>query len=164
MTFPLADALCWLLAARAQILDVLELEARGAENPAVADAVPGYVQFFSDLCHVQAARAAGEAGRICAELVYGLPAAMPSWDDPDAAGCMGGDEVDELEGLIPGFGSGARIYLDVIEADGSHATKAGPCVKFTGLETFQALRRDWTAVWPARAWRKTARPRRSRAS
>ncbi len=30
VTFALADALCWLLASRAQILDVLELEARGA--------------------------------------------------------------------------------------------------------------------------------------
>ena len=29
VTFPLADALCWLLASRCQILDVLELEARG---------------------------------------------------------------------------------------------------------------------------------------
>jgi alkylation response protein AidB-like acyl-CoA dehydrogenase len=139
VTFPLADALCWLLAVRAQILDVLELEAKGAENPAVADAVPGYVQFFSDLCHVQSARAAGEAGRICADLVMGY-LRHASWDGPDAPGCMGGDEADELEGLIPGFGSGARIYLEVIEADGSHAAKAGPCVKFTGLETFRTLR------------------------
>ncbi len=30
--------------------------------------------------------------------------------------------------------------MDVIEADGSHAQKAGPCVKFAGLETFRALR------------------------
>jgi len=139
VTFPLADALCWLLAVRAQILDVLELEAQGGANPAVADAVPGYVQFFSDLCHVQAARAAGEAGRICADLVMGH-LRHASWDDPNAPGCMGGDAVDELEGLIPGFGSGARIYMDVVEADGSHATKAGPCVKFTGVETFRALR------------------------
>ena len=33
VTFPLADALCWLLASRYQILDVLELEARGPEDP-----------------------------------------------------------------------------------------------------------------------------------
>jgi electron-transferring-flavoprotein dehydrogenase len=139
VTFPLADALCWLLAVRAQILDVLVLESRGADNPALADALPGAVQFFTDLCHVQSARATGEAGRICAELVMGY-LRHASWDDPNAPGCMGGDEVDELEGLIPGFASGARIYMDVIEADGSHATKAGPCVKFTGLETFRALR------------------------
>ena len=32
VTFGLADALCWLLASRCQILDVLELEARGGEK------------------------------------------------------------------------------------------------------------------------------------
>ena len=36
-TFALADALCWLLAARCQILDVLELEARGGDDAAVAE-------------------------------------------------------------------------------------------------------------------------------
>ena len=40
VTFPLADALCWLLAARQFILDVLELEAKGAANPALADGLP----------------------------------------------------------------------------------------------------------------------------
>ena len=34
VTFPMADALCWLLASRCQILDVLELEERGAADPA----------------------------------------------------------------------------------------------------------------------------------
>ncbi len=32
VTFPLADALCWLVAARCQILDLLELERRGARR------------------------------------------------------------------------------------------------------------------------------------
>ncbi len=139
VTFPLADALCWLLSVRAQILDVLELEARGPENPAIADAVPGYAQFFSDLCHVQAARSAGEVGRICAELVMGY-LRHPSWDDAASPGCIGCDEADALEGLIPGFGVGAHTYMDVVESDGSHVQKAGPCVKFAGLETFRALR------------------------
>ena len=71
VTFPLADALCWLLAARQFILDVIELETKGAANPALADGLAGTVDFFTDLCHVQSARAAGEVGRICAELVYG---------------------------------------------------------------------------------------------
>jgi hypothetical protein len=71
VTFPLADALCWLVASRQQILDVRELAARGSENPVVAEALPGTLQFLSDLCHIQAARAAGEVGRICADLVYG---------------------------------------------------------------------------------------------
>lgn len=71
VVFPFADALCWLLASRQQILDVLELEQKGPENAVVAEGLAGFVNFFSDLCHVQSARAAGEVGRICAELVYG---------------------------------------------------------------------------------------------
>lgn len=72
VVFPLADALCWLLTVRQQILDVIELEQKGPENPVVAADLNGLVNFFSDLSSVQAARAAGEAGRICAELVYGF--------------------------------------------------------------------------------------------
>jgi len=72
VVFPLADALCWLLTVRQQILDVVELEQKGPENPVVAADLNGLVNFFSDLSSVQAARAAGEAGRICAELVYGF--------------------------------------------------------------------------------------------
>jgi len=139
VTFPMADALCWLLSVRSQILDVLELEERGPDNPAIADAVPGYTQFFTDLCHVQAARAAGEAGRICAELVMGY-LRHPTWDEPGCTGCIGCDEADELEGLIPGFSASAHIYMDVVETDGSHAKKAGPCAKFEGLDTFRRLR------------------------
>jgi len=77
VTFSMADALCWLLAARQQQLDLLELEARGVENPVVAEGLAGLVGFLTDLSHVQSATAAGEAARICAELVYGyngLPA------------------------------------------------------------------------------------------
>ncbi|MBI2220224.1 MAG: acyl-CoA/acyl-ACP dehydrogenase [Acidobacteria bacterium] len=139
VTFPLADALCWLLAARCQILDVLELEARAAERPDLADVSAGYVAFLSDLCHVQAARAAGEAGRICTELVYGYRR-HPSWDDACAAGCCQSEAADALEGLIPGFGASAVTYMDVIEADGAHPDKAGPCVRFPALQTFQRLR------------------------
>jgi alkylation response protein AidB-like acyl-CoA dehydrogenase len=71
VVFPFADALCWLLAPREQILDLLELKEKGPDNPVVASGLEGFVNFFSDLCHVQSARAAGEVGRICAELVYG---------------------------------------------------------------------------------------------
>ena len=87
VTFPLADALCWLLAVARQILDVLELEAKGPENPAVAEGLPGCSSFFTDLCHVQSARAAGEVGRICAELVFGYNR-HPAWDDAGCDGCL----------------------------------------------------------------------------
>ena len=42
VTFPLADALCWLLASRAQILDLMELEKKGPENPTLAEGLPDW--------------------------------------------------------------------------------------------------------------------------
>ncbi len=93
VTFPLADALCWLLASRSQILDVLELETKGPENPALAEALPGLLQFFTDLCHVQTARAAGEVGRICAELVFGYNR-HPAWDTEGCASCYQSEDLE----------------------------------------------------------------------
>ncbi len=136
VTFPLADALCWLLAARAFILDVLELEAKGPENPVVAEGLAGTLQFFTDLCHLQTARAAGEVGRICAELVFGYNR-HPAWDDPDYKGCYQQDELISLESLIPGMSS---VAVDVLGDDGSHPTKAGPCASTNGLDQFIKLR------------------------
>jgi alkylation response protein AidB-like acyl-CoA dehydrogenase len=135
VTFPLADALCWLVAARCQILDVLRLRKHGAEDPSLAEGLPGLVNFLTDLCHVQSSRASGEVGRICAELVFGYDR-HPSWDEPGAHGCWHQDELDEIEGLIPGFNAYA---LDVIQSDGSHPQKAGPCVKCHGAQPFLTL-------------------------
>ena len=75
VTFPLADALSWLVATRQQILDVLRLESQGAADPSLTEGLPGTLAFLVNLCHVHSASAAGEAGRICAELVYGYNAA-----------------------------------------------------------------------------------------
>jgi alkylation response protein AidB-like acyl-CoA dehydrogenase len=135
VTFPLADALCWLLAARCQILDALELERRGASDPAVAEGLAGLVNFMTDLCHVQSARASGEVARICAELVFGYNR-HPAWDEAGYRGCYQQDELDSLEGIIPGIGS---YGLDVIGSDGSHPKKAGPCAKCNGAEQFLSL-------------------------
>jgi len=135
VSFPLADALCWLLAARYLILDVLELEDKGPANPVVAEGLPGLLAFYTDLCHVQSARAAGEVGRICAELVFGYRG-HPAWETDDAS-CYRAEELIALEGVIPGMASGAT---DVIEADGSHPSKAGPCARFDGYEQFVRLR------------------------
>jgi alkylation response protein AidB-like acyl-CoA dehydrogenase len=139
VTFPLADALCWLLASRSQILDLIALESKGAENPALAEALPGYIAFFTDLCHVECARAAGEVGRICSSLVYGYNR-HPAWDTEGCAACYQSEDLEAMEALIPGIASMARGYADVIEADGSHPLKAGPCVRFTGLDQFARLR------------------------
>jgi len=135
VTFPLADALCWLLSARSLILSVLELEKRGPENPLVAEGLEGTLNFYRDLCHVQSARAAGEVGRICAGLVFGYNR-HPSWET-DAEGCYHEDELIALESVIPGITS---VPTDVIGEDGSHPAKAGPCAKAVGLEPFQRLR------------------------
>jgi alkylation response protein AidB-like acyl-CoA dehydrogenase len=80
VTFPLADALCPLLASRLFILDILELAARGPENPVVAEGLEGYLGFFGDLARIQAARAAGEAARVCANLVHGYATADADLD------------------------------------------------------------------------------------
>ena len=112
---------------------------KGAANPALADGLPGSVSFFTDLCHVQSARAAGEVGRICAELVYGYNR-HPAWDEASCHACYCAEELDALEGIIPGIDGSARAYADVTEAGEAHPRKAGPCVRFTGLEAFVRLR------------------------
>lgn len=126
----LAEAFCWLAAARAQILE--------AATPAGRVSL-SHRAFLDDLCHVQAARAAGAVATTCAELVFGYRR-HPSWDVDACVTCYRADDLDELEGLMPGIASSARAHSDVIEADGSHEPKAGPCAKRTGVETFVQLR------------------------
>jgi alkylation response protein AidB-like acyl-CoA dehydrogenase len=139
VTFPLADSLCWLLAARQFVLDIIELEEKGSANPAVADDLSGTLRFFSDLAHVQAARAAGEVSRICAELVYGYNA-HPAWDDKSCNACYSAEELQSLEGFIPGIDSVARASSEVVECGEIRPLKAGPCVSTAGLEPFIRLR------------------------
>ena len=112
VAFSMADALSWLVASRYQMLDVIELESKGAERPELAESLPGTVQFFTDLCRVQAARAAGEVGRICAELVFGYQR-HPSPED-----CGAGDQLQGLEdfqtlrGRLDGSIAEARLAKD----------------------------------------------------
>jgi alkylation response protein AidB-like acyl-CoA dehydrogenase len=135
VTFAMADALCWLLASRCQILDVLELQAHGANDPVLAEGLPGTVQFLSDLCHVQAAQTAGEVGRICAELVFGYNR-HPAWDEEGNKRCFSACELEEYEETIPGISAYA---VDVIAENGSHPQKAGPCASCAGAEDFLRL-------------------------
>ncbi|MCU0772443.1 MAG: acyl-CoA/acyl-ACP dehydrogenase [Verrucomicrobia bacterium] len=139
VTFPLADALCWLLAARQFILDAIELETRGPENPAVAEGLAGTVAFYMDLCHTQTARASGEVGRVCAEIVYGYNR-HPAWTGESCHACYNAEDLDILEGIIPGIAGSARGVADVTEAGEAHPRKAGPCVCMTGFEEFVRLR------------------------
>lgn len=139
VTFPLADALCWLLASRQQMLDVLRLAGKGPENPAVAEELAGTLPFLTDLCHTQAARAAGEVARICADLVFGYNR-HPEWSAEACAACYGAGELDELEGIMPGIASAARGVADVREEGQAHPVKAGPCVETGRLQPFIRLR------------------------
>jgi alkylation response protein AidB-like acyl-CoA dehydrogenase len=139
VSFPLADALSWILAARQQVLDVLELEKQGPGHPVVAEQLPTLVPFLMDLCHVQTARAAGEVGRVCTDLVFGYRR-HPAWDEPGRSACYAANELDALEEVMPGIAATARFYSDVIETDGTHPSKAGPCVNTAGLEPFVRLR------------------------
>jgi len=140
VTFPVADALCWLLASRQQILDVVNLDATGAEqSPGLGEELGGTVPFLADLCRVQAARAGGETARICADLVFGYHS-HPEWNEDTCSACYQADDLDELEGVIPGIASAARGAADVIEEGKEHPDKAGPCPDTGLLESFHRLR------------------------
>jgi hypothetical protein len=102
----------------------------------VAEGLEGTVQFMTDLCHIQSARAAGEVGRICAELVYGYQR-HPAWDKEGYKGCYHVEELDFLEGLIPGI---SALAVDVVGPNGEHPAKAGPCAACKGVDGFQRLR------------------------
>jgi alkylation response protein AidB-like acyl-CoA dehydrogenase len=135
VTFPMADALCWLLASRCQILDALELEVRGGCDPLVSEGLEGTVQFLGDLCHIQAAQAAGEVARICAELVFGYNH-HPAWDEEGHGNCFLASELEEYEETMPGI---SAFAVDVLSADGSHPAKAGPCAGCAGNSDFLRL-------------------------
>jgi hypothetical protein len=64
----------------------------------------------------------------------------PAWDSNACRTCYQAGDLEDLESLIPGMDSVARACTDVIEADGSHPFKAGPCAQFDGLEVFSRLR------------------------
>jgi alkylation response protein AidB-like acyl-CoA dehydrogenase len=141
VTFVLADALCWLVASRTQILDVLELEARGPSDPVASEGLEGTVQFLSDLCHTQAAQAAGEVSRICAELVFGYNC-HPSWNEEEHRNCFLASELEEFEETMPGI---SAFALDVLAADGTHPQKAGPCAGCAGNNDFLRMQSRLTA-------------------
>jgi len=135
VTFALADALCWLLASRYQILDVLELEAKGPADATVSEDLSATVQFFSDLAHSQAAQAAGEVSRICADLVFGYNQ-HPSWNKDAEKCCFLASELEDYEVTMPGI---SALAVDVIFKDGTHPEKAGPCAGCAGAGDFLRL-------------------------
>ena len=136
--WPTRSAGCWPRAARSSTC--WNWRSKGPRIPRVAEGLPGLLAFLTDLCHVQAARAAGEVGRICAELVFGYNRHPGVGHRRLRRLLPGRANWTRIEALIPGIASLARGYTDVIEADGSHPAKAGPCARFDGLEQFARLR------------------------
>ena len=105
VTFPLADALCWILAAYLFEQDVAELKTKGSENPVVAEGLPGLAAFYTDLVHVQSARAAAEVAKVCAELVYGYASQADSASQALA-------EFTALRASLDACLAGARLAKD----------------------------------------------------
>jgi hypothetical protein len=139
VTFPMADALAWLLASYCQIRDTVELAGREDERGAPAED-PGLVQALSDLCHVQAAHTAGEVARVTTALVFGYRR-HPTWDAEGCAACYAAEDLSDLEAIMPGIESTAGAYADVLVAGRGGRDKAGPCAGIAGLEEFVDLRR-----------------------
>jgi hypothetical protein len=110
-----------------------------AARCAVIDAVTSKSELKIDLSHVYAAHVSALAATACAELVYGYRRHLV-WDVEGCAKCYVADDLDDLEAVMPGIASGARTSIDVIESDGSHPAKRGPCASFEGLETFVRFR------------------------
>ena len=125
----LVEALPPLLAARC-----LATELAGQSSGTAAD-----LQLRRDLCHSYGARASALAGATCAELVFGSRRHLV-WDEEGCTSCYASDELDALEAVMPGIASGARTSIDIVEPDGSHPAKAGPCASFVGLDAFTRLR------------------------
>ena len=125
----LAEDLCPLLAARAAVLETAA--GRGSSDAAA--------ELRRDFSNVYAGRVAAQTGSACAELVFGFRRHL-TWDSEGCAACFDGEELDDAEAMIPGMAAGARMNADVIEADGSHGTKRGPCASFAGLDDFVRLR------------------------
>ena len=72
-TFPMADALCRLLAARSLTLDALELEKSGRQGAATA-----FVSsLFFDLSTIASVRAAGSVAQTCAAQLLGYDGQFP---------------------------------------------------------------------------------------
>ncbi len=103
VTFPLADSICWLVAAYYQIQDLLELKEKGPMNPVVSENLDNYTRFFADLCNVQVARAVGEVGRICSSLVFSYAV------DPQAGEL---EEFDQLRGIMERRIAGSGLAKD----------------------------------------------------
>ncbi|MFW5734073.1 MAG: acyl-CoA dehydrogenase family protein, partial [Oceanidesulfovibrio sp.] len=122
VTFQLADALSWLVAVKCFMDDIDELAANGPQNAVVAEGLDELVDFYGDMVTWQAARAAGEAGRVAADLVFGYilhPDCAGECCGPEATGNLfdGAEEFYALRRKVDAAVAGARLAKDRAAAD-----------------------------------------------
>jgi hypothetical protein len=103
VTFPMADAISWLVSARSLLMDVKEIKDSGPTNPVLAENLDGILDFYASMSFVQSARSAGEAARICAELVYGYTSEV----DADKM-----QEFELMRTAVDSAMAGARLAKD----------------------------------------------------
>jgi len=72
------------------------------------------------------------------ELVFGYNR-HPAWDETSCHACYCAAELESLEASSP-HGGFRRAFSDVAETGEEHPCKAGPCVKFHGLDNYIRLR------------------------
>ena len=134
---------CSLLAtfaSRCQIMDVLELEARGGEDAVAAEGLAGTVQFLSDLCH---AGGAGQRRGLTHMRRVGVWVQSPLRPGMrrGCSHCFTTRELEDLEETMPGI---SAFAVDVIGENGSHPAKAGPCAGCAGASGFQRMQNKLT--------------------
>ncbi len=112
VVFPLADALAGLMAANSFRKDIAFLAENGREHPVVGPELDGYVNTFNDLFATIASSTAGEAGRICAEVVYGYDAATA--EDKAAFAALRGKLDEALAGTRLAKDRAAKVLTAVM--------------------------------------------------
>jgi len=112
VTFPMADALGWLLGPYFLACDVMELIEKGPMSMTLAEGIDDLTAFYKDLCHVQCARAAGEVARVCTELVYGFTACKLVSPDAPAADADALATFQALKAKLDQCMAGCRMAKD----------------------------------------------------
>ena len=157
VTFPLADALCWLLASRCQILDLLELRDPGTREPVAGRGTR---------------KAWSISSATSATCRPPVPPAKSAASAPNWSTVTDGIRRGPAIAAAPATGRGPRRlgrhhpghrrfrhgpYGDVTEPGQEHPAKAGPCACFDGTEPFVRLRMSSTVCLTGRAWPRIGR-------